>query len=322
MMRTIFVVNPKAGKGRGWKGLVKRIEAAAVKVGEKIDIHITKGEGEAESFVRKYMEELEKEGSDFEEEIRFIACGGDGTLNEVLNGAILSPLFHRVALGIVPTGTGNDFARNFPQGGDFSDIEAQLKGKALHCDALLCTTVEGSGEKKRFCANMFNIGFDCNVAHMTDSLKKKPFLKGHLAYLAAAVVNLAGKRGADLRIEIDGDTVHKGPLLLTTVANGAYCGGGVKSNPLASVQDGKMDILVVKNLTRRGIIGMMSKYIKGIHLEEERMKETIKNYKGKTLRITPEGGRVMVCTDGEITEAGTMEFRVEEKAFRAIVPAK
>ncbi len=84
---------------------------------------------------------------------------------------------------------------------------------------------------------MFNIGFDCNVADMTANMKKKPFISGSLAYLLSIFVMLIKKKGAKLLIELDGEKKYCGPLL-TSLANGSYCGGGIKSNPLVSIKDG------------------------------------------------------------------------------------
>lgn len=73
---------------------------------------------------------------------------------------------------------------------------------------------------------MFNIGFDCNVVDLAGRLKQYPLLTGSVAYMAAVVGILVKKKGADLKIQLDDQLVHQGPLLLTALANGSYCGGG------------------------------------------------------------------------------------------------
>ena len=124
-MRTVFIVNPKAGKGRGREKFIKEIEAASKKTGVAVEVYSTRAVGDGEALAAQLAREAEARG----EETRIIACGGDGTLNEVLNGAMRHD---HVAIGVVPIGTGNDFCRNFPEAGDFLDIEDFAKALAAY----------------------------------------------------------------------------------------------------------------------------------------------------------------------------------------------
>ena len=108
-MKTVFIVNPKAGKKINIETLVERIESAVCKLRADVEIYKTKSPGDATEFVKNFCEKYGK--------ARFIACGGDGTLGEVLNGAVL---FDGAEVGVMPIGTGNDFVKNF--NADFSDI--------------------------------------------------------------------------------------------------------------------------------------------------------------------------------------------------------
>ena len=223
-METIFIVNPMAGQGK-----IEKITQKINSLGAKM--YMTKSIGDAERHVREICRDKLP--------IRFISCGGDGTFNEVLNGTIEN---ENAEIGIIPIGTGNDFCRNFDC--DFNDIEALLSADTIKCDAIRYTT----GNVTRYCANMFNIGFDCNVADLTTQMKKKPLISGPLAYFISIFLVLIKKKGADLKVEIDGKTVYNGPLLLTSLANGRFCGGGIMSNPEALVSDGEMDINIIKNV--------------------------------------------------------------------------
>ena len=179
---------------------MEEVLASADKLGVEAGIYVTKSRGDAENFARLAASEAENAG----EEIHIIACGGDGTLNEVLNGVMG---FDYAAVGVMPTGTGNDFVRNFPDAGDFMSINAQLKGKVERCDAIRYSGFIDGREQTRYCANMFNIGFDCNVVDLTATLKEYPLLKGSFAYLAAVMGILIKKKGANLKVEIDGEVV-------------------------------------------------------------------------------------------------------------------
>ena len=105
-MRTVFVVNPKSGKQEGRSEFIKKIRETSEKTGIVCEVYVTKGVMDAERYVKEYIKERQGE------KIRFISCGGDGTLNEVVNGAYRSS---NVSVGVIPMGTGNDFVRIFLQ---------------------------------------------------------------------------------------------------------------------------------------------------------------------------------------------------------------
>ena len=252
-METIFIVNPMAGQGK-----IEKITQKITSFGAKI--YITKSVGDAERFVREICSNKPS--------VRFISCGGDGTFNEVLNGAIDN---ENAEIGIVPIGTGNDFCRNFDC--DFNDLKAQLSADIVKCDAIRYTT----NGVTRYCANMFNIGFDCNVADMTANMKKKPFISGSLAYFISIFAMLIKKKGADLKIEIDDKKVYDGPLLLTSLANGKFCGGGIMSNPDSLLSDGKMSINIIRNVKRLKFITLLPRYMNGTHMSIKNIDKIIHN---------------------------------------------
>lgn len=309
-MTTVFVVNPKAGKGNNIADFADKIRDCAQKTGEAVEIYFTQSAGDACDYVKNYC--LTRGSA------RFIACGGDGTLNEVLNGAIDCA---GAEIGVVPIGTGNDFCRNFSPEEDFDNIEAQLAGTAEKCDAIRYTTWVDGEIRRGYCVNMFNIGFDCNVADMTAEMKKKPLISGSTAYFLSILVNLIKKKGANLEIELDGEKVHSGPLLLTSVANGSFCGGGIMSNPLASVQDGLININIVNNVSRMEFIGLLPHYMKGDFLSLKNIEKVIRSVKCTKAVITPLTGAVRLCIDGEIADMGKTEFEIVHNAFNFVLPA-
>ena len=306
-MKTVFVVNPCAGKHRDIEKLKKEIKLASELSGKEVEIYTTTAEGDATRFVKEYC--LHNGNA------RFIACGGDGTLGEVVNGAMKT---EGCEVGVLPMGTGNDFCRNFEV--DFSDISAHILGECEPCDVIRYTTFINGEEKSGYCMNMFNIGFDCNVADLTNYIKKKWYLGGSFSYFAAILVTLIRKKGANLKIELDGKKVHNGPLLLSSIANGCYCGGGVKSNPLASIRDGRMNINIIKNVSRTLFVSLLPAYMKGQILEKKRAKKIINSVNCKNIKISPDGGKMRICIDGEITDAGETEFQVIHKGISFVIP--
>ena len=247
----------------------------------------------------------------------FVACGGDGTLNEVLNG---TRGFGNGVISVYPSGTGNDFVRNFPEAGDFKDPSAIVGGYEVLCDAIELSGVMDGKYQSRLCANMINIGFDANVVAKTIDVKKKTPFSGSAAYLAAVAATLIRKKGADLRIVADGETLADGEILLTSLANGSYCGGGVKSNPYASLQDGTIDLSVIRNVSRTKFLKLFPKYQKGVHLELPGIEEIITNLKAKEVTISPFNGTMTVSIDGEICHCQELIIKVIPGTFRFMEP--
>lgn len=310
-MKTIFVVNPKAGKGKSANLLTEKIIKLKENTKHNIEMHLTQYQGDAESYVKKYCNDYQSD------ELRFIACGGDGTLNEVLNGAIN---YANASIGVIPIGTGNDFCRNFPSECDYHNLEAQICGETVKCDAIKYTLTSPDITKEKYCANMFNIGFDCNVADMTASMKKVPFVSGSLAYLISIFVILIKKKGAELKILLDDNEIYKGKLLLTSIANGSFCGGGVFSNPMANINDGMIDVNIVKNISRSRLISLLPSYMKGTHMDIKNIEEILIYKKCKKMEIASLNNTIRLCTDGEITDAKNVIFESIPNAFNFILP--
>lgn len=309
-IRNIFIVNPKAGQGKGNAKFTDKIKKEAERLGIPVEIYTTAGMGDAEILARQISDEVK-------EETRIFACGGDGTLNEVLNGVIGN---ENISVGVVPIGTGNDFCRNFPEAGDFLDIASQLNSHPVKSDAIKYSGILAGVQQTRYCANMFNIGFDCNVVDLTATLKNYPLLSGSVAYLMAVFAILVKKKGANLKVEIDGETKHDGPLLLTAVANGCFCGGGVKSSPMASISDGLMDINIIYNVKRMEFLKKFPYYSKGTHMELPDISKILYAAQAKKIVIVPNDGTMRLCADGEIVDAGRVEMEIVHEAFTFLVP--
>jgi YegS/Rv2252/BmrU family lipid kinase len=320
-MRHFFILNPAAGQGKALR-LEKKIWKAADEAGINALVHITTRPGDGEMFVRSKCNEIK------DETLRFYACGGDGTLNEVVNGLFIERedgtfgAASNAEVANIPVGTGNDFIRNYGTADDFRDIPLQITSGSRPCDLISYRGECGGKEISRYSVNMFNIGFDCNVVDKTASLKKKPLLVGPAAYLAGVATMLIKKKGADLTVEYDDGYKFSGKLLLIAVANGCFCGGGVKGIPKARTDDGLMDVSLVKNTTRRNFVRLFPKYSKGTHLEDPAADELVLYKKCRRLKITPNEGKMKLCVDGEITMAGTMNFRIVPEAFRFVVPGE
>lgn len=309
-MKFVFLINPMAGQGKGIEKLKNSIAEAGKRLNKNFEIYTTNSIGDAENYVRSRCKADNVPTA-------YIACGGDGTFNEVLNGAYG---FDNAFVGVIPMGTGNDFCRNF-EDCSFTDIEAQFYGEPSQCDIIRYKGTVNGKEVEKYCANMFNIGFDCNVVDLTAKLKQYPLIKGSLAYFLGILGVLIKKKGADLKIEIDGNEVHNGKLLLTAIANGCFCGGGVKSNPYAKINDELMDINIIKNIPRRLFIPCLPRYMKGTLFENKKYKDVATTLQCKNIVITP-NGNMRLCVDGEIFDAKKIEFDIVPNGINFIQPLK
>ncbi len=302
-MKHCFIINPVAGKRDLQQELYRRILNAAEKRQEKYEVYFTIGKKDATEYVRRILKNRQ-------EPVRFYACGGDGTLNEVVNGIAGA---QDVSVGMIPCGTGNDFIKNFSGNLDFLNIEAQLQGRLQTVDLIRY------GED--YAVNMCNIGFDASVAHNMVRFKRLPLLKGSGAYSMSVLYCLASRLGNELSVQLDdGAEVHN-HFLLSLAANGFCYGGGYFGAPRAKVDDGLLDFCAVKKISRFKIMDLIQYYKKGQHLEIPKLEPYITYYQCKKLRFAS-ALPFVVCVDGETFQTREIEFQVVPKALQFIVPER
>ena len=309
-MKHIFILNPAAGSSKASKIFLPKIISSAKSMGIQYEIHRTVGVGDAEHFVHSRCLK-ERVADQNKESLRFYACGGDGTLNEVINGAYG---FNNVEVTMIPAGTGNDFVRNFDEPKSFEDIERQINGKPIKLDLIHYK----NDYTEKYCINMFNIGLDCNVVEEIAKMKKY-FSSGSLAYILGVCKVFIKKENFHLQIEFEDGTKFENNFLLVAIGNGSYCGGGFKSNPYARLDDGKIDVIIINDISRLSFVSLIGKYKKGSHLEVPRIEKIITYKKCTSLEITPNQD-MKLCIDGEISLAGKTKFTILPKSIRFSLP--
>ena len=302
-MKYIFIVNPVAGKGKLYNEITEKIESVRKNVTADCSVYITKSAGDATEFVKTTARECG------DEEIAFFACGGDGTLCEVANGIMACENRDRLYLGTVPAGTGNDFVRNFTSAELFSDISAQIDGTPMKIDLLRCNDF--------YSVNMVNIGFDCEVVCRKEEIQKHKAFPPKLAYVVGIVLTLIKKPGLNCKISVDGGEYEDKALLLTTLGNGEYCGGGFHSNPESMVNNGKVNHLCVNNISRMKFISIVGSYQKGTHLVytdivSSKLADSIDLKFDKTTNIS---------VDGELVRVDSLSVRCVKDAVNFLLPA-
>ena len=302
-MKHCFIINPASGKQTTKEGLDVKIAELCSKRGADFDIFFTQKSGDARDYIANYMH------NDTAEEIRFYACGGDGTVSECVNGFMSREDRSNMSLGVVPVGTGNDLVRGFEGNEAFLDIEAQLDAVPMMIDLLRCNDF--------YSVNMINVGFDCQVASKTAETKKH--FPSKLAYIAALVVTLIKKPGTVADIFADGEAAGVDrDLLLMTFANGNFCGGGFRSNPNAKIDSGEINGMFVKNISRTTFLGLVGSYKAGTHLNEKNA-SVISERCAKTFEVSFDAP-TQISVDGEIVTVDGMKLECVPEAMSFLVP--
>jgi diacylglycerol kinase (ATP) len=193
-----------------------------------------------------------------------VAAGGDGTLNDVVNG--IAPWLGRVRLGVLPLGTGNDFARSIGVPADLDAAAAVLSaGVTRRCDVVSYR----DRRLRRLFLNVSAGGFSGEVGNRMGHELKQSW--GPLAYLRAAIDTLPERTEYRLSLRFDGhDEVHESAYNLA-IANGRFVAGGLPIAPTATLDDGRFDVLVVRPCPLSVIAGLASRAILGRHLDDPRI---------------------------------------------------
>lgn len=274
-MKHIFIVNPTSGKGKALK-TVEQIEKVCKERNIDYEINYTKSSGDATKIARKYF---------FSKNIIF-SVGGDGTLNEVVNGIIGS----KNILGVVPCGSGNDFYRTLEK----------VKEEYPVIDI-------GKINNKYF-INTVSIGIDAEVARNV-SLMKKVKLPSSQIYNASIVYTFFKYKFKNIEFTIDNKT-NKSKFTILTICNGKMYGGGYRIAPDANLSDGYFDVYFVEKLHKTIIPFLIGMLKKGTH---EKHKSVHKN---KATKINFKCDYDLVCSiDGEIEIGNKFDIKLIEKAL-------
>jgi YegS/Rv2252/BmrU family lipid kinase len=291
----LFIVNPKAGKGKSLD-IIPKINNEFIGREEDLIIEITKYPGHASLISNEYT----SKGN-----YRVYAVGGDGTLNEVLNGMAGSNSF----LGVIPCGSGNDFIKSlYNEKGDDILIKDIINGSVQNMDL--------GKIKDRYFLNISSVGIDAEVVNNALELKKIPFVSGTFAYIISAVATILTYGAKEVELVID-ERKTKINITLLAVANGKYYGGGMKVAPQADLKDGYFDLCLVSKLSRIKMLLLFPKLIKGTHGE---IKE-VEFFKGKNITVNAEE-EIAVNIDGEMIKSRSVDFKIITGGINLIIPER
>lgn len=287
------IVNPKAGNGKAL-GLLSIVEAKLRERGYDVSTEYTRMVGDGTRIAQ-----LVPHAS------TVVALGGDGTLNEIING-----LPQGCLLAIVPGGSGNDLIKSLPiPNNPIQALAWALQGKPRKLDVgvISCGRIDENGQEvletgERLFINGVGVGFDAAVAVRKGEIK---YLTGTPVYLAAVLLTLGSYKAPLFEIQADGVS-RSSKNLLIAIGNGRCAGGGFYLTPEADPADGKLDVCLIDDISIPTIFGLMPRVMLGRHLTHRNVTYT----KTNEVKLRTES-RFFIHADGEIVGHGVEFMRVK-----------
>lgn len=295
-MTHLFIINPAAGSRNRTADYSEVIHKLCRERGLDYDIRVSTAPGECRRFAR--------EAAETGKEYRLYACGGDGTLNEVVQGAAGCA---NVAVTVFSGGSGNDFVKIFDDPQAFFSLERLLDAEEVTFDLIRCND--------EISLNICSVGLDARIGTDVSHYKRLPLLHGFRAYAVSTVVNLFKGISEHYVVEVNGERID-GQHTFICVCNGRFYGGGFNPVPEADPTDGALDVLLVKKVSLLQVPAVIGKYKNGRYKE---LPKLVRHLKTDAIRIlcdkpTP------VNLDGEAVTAQVVDMRVAEEKLRFFYP--
>ena len=298
-MHYCFIINNEPGKA----GNADIIRADIEKLPEPIDfeIYLTTAQKTAIDHVRDYCK------ANPEQEACFVACGGDGTINEVATGMVGAKNKH---LAVLAYGSGNDFIKYY-EGKDFRSVTDLVKGKAHKIDIIKVG-------QDHYSINVCNFGFDSVVASTANKLSRKgnknPYRWGIVKAIFCGRFNR-------IQVKADGELLNEGKrMLLCTLGNNNHVGGEFFCSPRAKNDDGLIEVGYCKTTTLVGFLGLLPIYTAGQHLDNPKAAKHFIYRQSKTVDVHSDK-EIELCLDGEMLPGTDFHIEIIPKAISFIIPA-
>lgn len=293
-MRHVFLINPAAGKYDRTGEFTQTIRAACE--GLDYEILVSRAPGDCTHIAQA--------AASSGEPVRLYACGGDGTLNEVVCGIAG---FENAAVTHYPGGSGNDSIKVFSDTAPFFDLERLLDADETRFDLIRCNGT--------YCANILSIGLDAKIGTDIARFKRLPFVSGKGAYILSILANVLSGRSAHYVVDVNGERIDAEQTLIC-VCNGRWYGGGFNPVPEAEPDDGLLDVLLVKKVSLLQVAAVIGKYQKGKYADYP---ELIRHERCTKLTIRCDMPSV-VNIDGEALHTDFLDISLKPKALRFFYP--
>ena len=295
-MKHLFIINPAAGSRDRTKMYTQAIKDACDPKGLDYRIAVSAAAGDCTRLAR--------EAAETGEDYRLYACGGDGTLNEVVAGAAG---FDNVSVSVFSGGSGNDFVKLFDEPKAFFDLERLLDCEEATFDLIRCND--------DIALNICSVGLDARIGTDVANYKRLPLLSGFRAYAVSTVVNVIRGIAEHYVVDINGETID-GQQTMICVCNGRFYGGGFNPVPEADPTDGMLDVLLVKKVSRLQVAGVIGKYKSGRYKE---LSHLVRHFKTDKVTIRCDKPTA-INLDGELRTATTVEMSVATEKVRFFYP--
>ncbi len=295
-MKHLFIINPAAGSRDRTADYSEVIHKLCRARGLDYDIRVSTAPGEC----RRIAREAAQTGA----ELRLYACGGDGTLNEVVQGAAGCP---NAAITVFSGGSGNDFVKIFNDPQAFFDLERLLDAEEATFDLIRCND--------DIALNICSVGLDARIGTDVSRYKRLPLLHGFRAYAASTVVNVIRGIAEHYTVQIDGEQID-GKQTLVCVCNGRFYGGGFNPVPDADPADGLLDVLLIKKVSRLQVAKVIGKFKNGQYKE---LPQLVRPFRGKQLKITCDKP-TPINLDGELRVWQEVTFSLADEKLHFFFP--
>ena len=315
-MKHLFIINPCAGKEDSTSAITQRVEAYASSHPDfDYQIYVTQSQGDATRWVSQWCNEHPAQ------EARFYACGGDGTLNEVVSGAIGHT---SVQVSCYASGSGNDYIKYYGTLEDFNDLERLVNGTPHPVDVMKIiyppaasaannNADSGSpfitgGGSPRYSINICNFGFDAMVCKVGNDVRRKPIIGGKHSYTTGIIRSIFTSRSNYVRMTVDGQPFFDGHMLLCTLGNGRYNGGKYMCAPLSKNDDGLLEVNLFKRMSLIKFASLIDDYSRGTHINRPDVKRLMLYRQATTVEMASPDPFWLVI-DGEMLHSN--RYRVE-----------
>ena len=296
MIHHLFIINPAAGSYNRTEEASEIIHKICRARKLSYEIRVSTAPGECARIAR--------EACQTGKELRIYACGGDGTLNEVVSGVAG---YDNAAVTVYSSGSGNDFVKLFDEPKAFFDLNRLMDADEVSFDLIRCNDTVA--------LNICSVGLDARIGTDVSNYKRLPLLHGFRAYAASTVVNVIKGISEHYQVEINGETIDD-ELTFVCVCNGRFYGGGFNPVPEADPTDGMLDVLLVKKLTRLQVPGAIGKYKNGRYKELDHLATYYKTDKV----VIHCDGKTPINVDGELLMAKDVVMEVAQEKIRFFYP--
>ena len=303
-MKHIFVVNPCAGKQDSTTVVTQKVEAYASNHPDfDYQIYVTQSPGDATRWTRQWCADHP------DHPVRFYACGGDGTLNEVVSGIIGFP---NVQVTVHANGSGNDYIKYYATHNDFNDLDRLVEGVPHPVDVMKVND--------RYSINVCNFGFDAMVCKIGNDVRRKPIIGGKHSYTTGIIRSIFTSRSNYVRMTVDGEPFYDGYMLLCTLGNGRYTGGNYMCAPLSKNDDGLIEINLFKRMSLFKFASLINEYSQGTHINRPDVQKLM-HYRQGTLVEMASPDPFWLVIDGEMLHSNHYRVQNIKHAVTFVSPA-